>query len=239
MDEKIKLQWEDLRNWISDQFNFGVIRDEYVNIYPHTILKSLGCVYDLATNNSSKDIACFDIQTVSLKGIFSDILDWLQSNYQLDISDIIDRAILPYIDPFSFEKPSSNPKTIRDALVACYEIIGIILILYLENNKEIDRDRLIFLPIEQECTLDYFVDRYVNKTMLHPETIEEFDNDNNAKRNHYTSLDQFSQHKEDIEMLQTDSDIYIVMAKKIPTTKRKLVPIIYLWVNLRILLYTH
>ncbi len=199
---------------IREQLNYQCIDSEYIKMYHYTILKCLhrSCEMLECHNN---DLVCFDNLLIQDDKVFSRIFTYIKDNV-IFAEEIINDVIAPFIK--SMTKPSNDPITIKKSIIACYLIVAGIIFMLQERDNEIKTDDVIYLPIEQECTIEYFIDRYINGIVLKPETIDEFNSKKNGKKCLYEDINSYTKHGQNT--ISIKSEDYSHANKTVKNTKK-------------------
>ncbi len=203
--EKAKL--DDTYRRILESLNFAGIGSEYLGMYHYTILKCINQTYKLACG-IKLDSCCFDHCSLKNRTPFYEIRKILYSK-KINIDEFINCAILPFLPPNSFEVPSQNNVVVYSSLTACYLITATVVSFLLDEgkiDKNNDGNTVVYLPIEQDCTLGYFIGRYIEHQVLHPETTAEYNDRENAKKEYYYNISKINQSEDTDSMFQ--SEIY-------------------------------
>ncbi len=200
---------------IREQLNYQCIDSEYIKMYHYTILKCLhrSCEMLECHNN---DLVCFDNLLIQNDKVFSRILRLIKGKV-ICAEDIIGRVKAPFID--SMTKPSNNPDIIKESIIACYSIVAGIIFILKECDNEIKTDDVIYLPIEQECTIEYFINRYIKGIVLKPETIDEFNSKKNGKKCFYEYINSYTNHGQNTISIKSEDYSH---AKKTVDNKKKI-----------------
>lgn len=146
---------------IRDQLDFKHFKGEYFEMYHYTILKSVFSVYTFLGHNETEPV-CFDYLANGSQKYFSTIESSLKKVVP-SVTFHLNCIKKLFADKNSFEAPSNVPEDIINALASCYYLLAIAVIDKQYKKVAIDNENIIYLPIEQECTLEYFIGKYVDK----------------------------------------------------------------------------
>lgn len=200
-----KVKLVETYRWIIESLNFICITDENLSMYHYTILKSINQTYRLV-RGIKFDSCCFDYKSLATRTPFYEI-EKVFSSEEINIKKIVNCAILPFLPPYSFDMPSDNNEVVYSSIEACYLLAAAVVSLLLDKgeiDREDDKNDLIYLPIEQECTLGYFIDRYIDGKVLSPETTVEYNDKENAKKEYYYSISRINQNEDTDSMSQSE-----------------------------------
>lgn len=200
-----KEKLNDTYQWIRESLNFDSITDENLSMYHYTILKSINQTYRLACGIKF-DSCCFDHGSLKNRTPFLGIIKFLSSE-KINIDKIVHCAILPFLPLNSFDMPSNNNVVVYSSLTACYLITATVVSVLLDKgiiDRNNDENALVYLPIEQDCTLGYFIGRYIDRQVLSPETTAEYNVKENAKKEYYYSISRINQNEDTDSMSQSE-----------------------------------
>ena len=145
------------------------------------------------------------------------------SSEKINIDKIVHCAILPFLPPNSFDMPSNNNVVVYSSLTACYLITATVVSFLLDKgmiDRNNDENALVYLPIEQDCTLGYFIGHYIDRQIRSPETTAEYNVKENAKKEYYYSISRINQNEVTDSMLQSE----VFLSSKIVTLSPKIKP---------------
>lgn len=156
---------------IGEMFQFANIKGDYKPMYHYTILKSIHSLYTLLSSDKEK-VPCFDYESIDYKHHIDRICFNLER--QLPIIRQLKRDIIsPFICVRNNGKYSEDPIVVFTSLISCYMLFASAVVQKMYKKELLDENSIIYLPFEQECTLGYFINRYINqKEIISPETMQ-------------------------------------------------------------------
>ena len=184
MENTVLLSKDDLQD-VNKVLDFGIVENEYYHIYRYTIIKSLLVVTSLDFNDIAKNNLDTLIQyspifdSIYMDGIAARIikekkLDFLLKDNIDNLTKLsINEKVKDILQLWKHDTLDTNyKKYVKKAFLSAYNILQMIILVklnrvyeckeitdvktYLEDIKALP----MFLPVEQECTVSYFLYRY-------------------------------------------------------------------------------
>lgn len=159
---------------IVEQLSFDLDKNEYTSTFSYSLLKSFTACSELILAQSRESLIGFDDLILRSEKVFTPIKEFMTTDVQYDTTNIISKAVGPFTYPYSFHQPSEDIGKLMESAVAAYQLIAIVVIsLFLKDDdingiisKEIDSypddsNEMLYTPFERECTLNYFINRYI------------------------------------------------------------------------------
>lgn len=155
---------------IGEMFQFANIKGDYMPMYHYTILKSIHSIYTLLSSDKEKQ-PCFDYKSLDNKYYIDKICGSLERQLPF-INQLKQDIIFPFIKRGNTVRYSKDPRIVFTSLISCYMLFASAVVQKKYKKDLLDENRIIYLPLEQECTLGYFINRYINqKEIISPETM--------------------------------------------------------------------
>ena len=142
------------------KFDNDFINHIYLPMYHYTILKCVQSIYKFIGGNEIESV-CFDYLAINNLYVIENIYEYIEDQEPYS-SNIIKYITKPFAEPNSVNAPSEDYKVVFSSVLSCYFLYAAVY-LKKHTTDKIDNNQIIYLPIEQECTLDYFIHRYINQ----------------------------------------------------------------------------
>lgn len=157
--------FSELKKTLVGIWNMFIFKREYINcvywpMYHYTILKCVQSIYEFIGGNEIESV-CFDYLAIDNLDITKKIHDFIKEQ-EPSATEIIEYVKKPFEKPNSVNSPSEDYKVVLSSVLSCYFLFAAVYLKKHATDK-IDNNQIIYLPIEQECTLNYFVHRYINQ----------------------------------------------------------------------------
>ena len=157
--------FSELQKTLVGIWNMFILKREYFNyvywpMYHYTILKCVHSIYEFIGGNEIESV-CFDYLAINNLDIIEKIYEFIKEQ-EPSATKIIEYVKKPFEVPNSVNSPSEDYKVVLSSVLSCYFLFAAV---YLKKHatEKVDNNQIIYLPIEQECTLDYFVHRYIER----------------------------------------------------------------------------
>ena len=157
--------FSELQKTLVGIWNMFIFKREYINcvywpMYHYTILKCVQSIYEFIGGNEIESV-CFDHLAINNLDIIEKIYEFIKEQ-EPSATEIIEYVKKPFEKPNSVNSPSEDYKVVLSSVLSCYFLFAAVYLKKHATDK-IDNNQIIYLPIEQECTLNYFVHRYINR----------------------------------------------------------------------------